>query len=110
MPNGVGVRYWNGTTWDACLATSCNAGYTLDVNDRCVECYNKYAENGDRAVSSYVRGCEIASCMYQGEKYNLVNGECVPICLPDEDETGSKRWNPDTEKCEDTCSDGYMPW
>ena len=112
VPNGIGFQTWNtlANKWDACVATSCDAGYMIDINDRCIECDNKYEENGDQAVSSYVRGCEIASCMYQGEKYALINGECVPICTDEEDETGSKQWNPVTQKCEYTCSDGYTPW
>ena len=71
----------------------------------------KYLDNGDTAVSSYVRGCEIASCMYQGEKYALEGGECVPICQDTTDEFGNrKRWNASTKKCEFTCKPGYVPW
>lgn len=107
MKNGVGTRSWNGNTWDACVATSCDPGYTMDANDQCIECYNKYEENGDQAVSSYVRGCEIASCMYQGEKYQLKNGECIPICTPDSDETGERYWDYDNNECVYNCIGGY---
>jgi hypothetical protein len=111
MPNGVGSRVWNNGKWGECEATSCDAGYMMDVNNQCVHCDNKFEENGDQAVSSYVRGCEIASCMYQGEKYALreVNGKmtCDPICLPESDDTGYRRWNYTTNKCEYTCEPGY---
>ena len=118
VPHGVGTQAWNPTTktWNTCVATSCDAGYTNDSseknnqNEQCSECRNKYAENGDQAVSSYVRGCEIASCMYQGEKYALENGECVPICLPTSDETGSRHWDSTTKRCVQTCEPGYVSW
>ena len=119
VPHGIGTRTWNVETnaWNQCVATSCDAGYTDDNSEKkntaeqCSECKNKYAENGDQAVSSYVRGCEVASCMYQGEKYTLDGGECVPICTDTTDEFGNrKHWNPRTQKCEFECQPGYVPW
>ena len=99
------------------MATSCIPGYTNDpfeknnASEQCSECRNKFGVLGEIAVSSYVNECEIASCMYQGEKYNLDNNECVPICAqPYSDETGSLRWNNATKKCERTCKPGYIAW
>ena len=138
VPHGIGIQTWNATAgkWNACEPTSCDAGYTSDSsekknqNEACSECSNKYLENGDQAVSSYVRGCEVASCMYQGEKYALQGGECVPICSPvrcpsssldilksivapkdaPSDETGWKCWDKDNNKCVQVCGKGYVPW
>ena len=119
IANGVGTKTWNTTTnsWNACVATSCVPGYTNDpaeknnASEQCSECRNKFSVLGEVAASSYVRGCEIASCMYQGEKYNLEDNECVPICdRPYSDETGSLRWNESTKKCERTCNPGYISW
>ena len=120
IENGVGAMEWNHSahTWGNCIATSCNAGYTTDpsqTNERwkqCGECKNKFSVRGELAVSTYVRECEIASCLYQGEMYNLENNECVPICDVNgyEDETGTMKWNPVTHKCERHCKSGYRMW
>ena len=118
LPHGIGVREWNHNTktWDKCIATKCDPGYTNDPSQtnqlwqECGECANKYAAGGELAASSYVQECEIASCMYQGELYNLENNECVQVCTTYSDETGSRRWNPSTKKCEHDCADGYMMW
>ena len=67
-----------------------------------------YGANGELAVSSYVQGCEIAACMYQGELYTLENNECRLICDTYSDETGSRRWN--GNKCEFDCKPGYTSW
>jgi len=121
IKNGVGIRKWNHTDdeWDECVATKCNPGYTMDnslTNERweqCGRCNNTYAENGETAVSSWVDECEIASCMYQGEKYVLVNNECLFICPSisvADDGTGSQHWDDDTKKCVRECQPGYMQW
>lgn len=120
VENGIGVKEWNHNKngWDKCVATSCNPGYSNDpaeTNERnvqCGECRNKYAVRGELAVSSYVQGCEIAACMYQGERYNLENNECVPICPTEEyeDETGTMVWDESSETCIRTCKDGYVMW
>ena len=119
IENGTGSKVWNAATksWGPCIATECEPGYTNDpyeknkASEQCSECRNKFSTLGEVAASSYITGCEIASCMYQGEKYNLENNECVPICdQPYSDETGSLRWNNSTKKCDRTCNPGYMPW
>ena len=116
VENGTGVHEWNHDTnkWNACVATSCNPGYTNDpsetndANAECGRCANMFGVNGERAASSYVRGCEIASCMYQGEIYNLENNECKPICTEDSDETGTRKRV--GNKCVSTCNAGYTAW
>ena len=120
VENGVGVKEWNWATggWGECEATHCNPGFTNDpalTNERtkqCGHCKNKFSVKGEIAVSSYVEECEIASCMYQGEMYNLDNNECHPICDVNgyEDETGYMKWNPSRRKCERTCKEGYSMW
>ena len=119
VPNGVGTKTWNTATgsWNECIATSCVPGYTNDpyeknnASEQCSACRNKFSVLGEVAAASYSTGCEIASCLYQGEKYNLDNNECVPICdRPYSDETGSLRWNNATKKCERTCNPGYISW
>ena len=67
-----------------------------------------YDTNGELAVSTYITECEIAACMYQGEKYTLENNECVPICESESDETGRRYWN--GTKCVHECEDGYTTW
>ena len=121
LPHGVGVRTWNHQDgiWGDCIATKCEPGYTMDSSltneywEQCGRCNNMYAENGELAVSGYVDGCEIAACMYQGEKYALVNNECLFIC-PEisvaDDGTGSQHWDEDTKKCVRECQPGYMQW
>ncbi len=120
VANGTGTQEWNhvSNTWGACVATECAAGYTNEKTEsaeptrECGPCRNGYGVDGTRVASSYIRGCEIASCMYQGEMYNLENNECVPICSVAgySDETGTMKWNPVTKKCDRTCADGYRMW
>ena len=118
VENGIGERKWDAENnkWGECIATSCNPGYTsnpdemFEHNKQCGECKNKYSILGEIAASSYVKECEIASCMYQGELYALQDNECVPIC-PSEpyiDETGSVQRI--GNKCVTTCQPGYIPW
>lgn len=118
IENGTGIKEWNHekNTWGECVATACDPGYTNDPsemyehNKQCGECSNKYSVLGELAASSYVAGCEIASCMYQGEVYMLDNNECVPICpqTPFSDETGTMQRV--GNKCVTTCQPGYIPW
>ncbi|MBR2392935.1 MAG: InlB B-repeat-containing protein [Alphaproteobacteria bacterium] len=121
VEHGTGTREWdeNRGTWGECIATSCEPGYTNDSyesdepNKQCGRCRNAKSVLGQDAASSYIEGCTIAACMYQGELYNLENNECVPICPVGEeyeDETGTMIWNPDTKKCERKCNPGYMSW
>ena len=118
LEHGVGLREWNHktNTWGDCVATKCDPGYTNDrslTNElwkQCGRCNNMYSAGGDLAASSYIDGCEIASCMYEGELYTLENNECLLICDEYSDETGSRRWNASRKKCEHTCTPGYMPW
>lgn len=120
IEHGTGIREWDYKTnaWGDCVVTSCNAGYTDDPYEsdeptkQCGRCKNAYSVLGEVAVSSYVSGCEIAACLYQGELYNLENNECVPICPMDlySDDTGTMKWNPRTKKCERECFDGYTLW
>ena len=120
VENGTGFKEWNASSkkWGDCIATSCAPGYTNDSsesnepNQQCGECKNKYSVLGKLAVSSYVQGCEIASCMYQGELYNLEYNECVPICPLEEysDETGSMVWDESRKECVHTCNEGYTMW
>ena len=111
IKNGAGERVWNGTEWQECQIVQCEHGFTPDANrTACERCYNYFDENGDVAVSGYISECEIASCMYQGEKYILENNECRLICTNTTDETGSRYWNERTKKCEHSCAAGHMPW
>ena len=118
LEHGVGVREWNhkAKKWGDCVATKCDPGYTSDPGQtnelwkQCGRCNNMYSAGGELAASSYVDGCEIASCMYDGELYTLENNECVLICDTYSDETGSRKWNASRKKCERTCSPGYMSW
>ena len=120
IENGIGYKEWDhySKTWGKCIATSCAPGYTNDPSETdepikpCGECRNRYSVLGQLAVSSYVKGCEIASCMYQGELYNLENNECVPICPQEEyeDETGTMVWDQSRKKCVRTCKEGYTMW
>lgn len=120
VENGTGTKEWDAARkkWGNCVATSCNPGFTSDRTEtnehtkQCGECKNKYSVLGQVAVSSYIRGCEIASCMYQGEMYNLDGNECMPICDVNgyEDETGTMRWDNTTKKCVRQCNDGYSMW
>lgn len=120
IANGTGMREWDHVRnkWKDCVATACNPGYTDDSSETnelskpCGVCRNKFSVLGEIAVSSYTTGCEIASCMYQGEMYNLDGNECVPICdvAGYSDETGTMRWNAPTKKCVRQCNDGYTMW
>ncbi|MBO5739906.1 MAG: InlB B-repeat-containing protein [Alphaproteobacteria bacterium] len=118
LEHGIGVREWNHkkNTWGDCVATKCDPGYTNDRSQtnelwkQCGRCNNMYSAGGELAASSYVEGCEIATCMYEGELYTLENNECVLICDTYSDETGSRKWNASRKKCERTCEPGYMSW
>lgn len=120
VEHGTGFKEWDyaNNTWGECVATYCEPGYTNDpseTNDQisqCGECKNKYSVLGEIAASSYVEGCEIASCMYQGELYNLENNECMPICPQEEyeDETGTMVWDKSRKECVRTCKEGYTMW
>ena len=138
IEHGTAQKEWNPRTgqFGPCIATSCVPGYTNDpyekndASKQCSECRNMYSTLGEVAASSYTTGCEIASCYYQGEKYNLDKGlnECVPICSPTpcrslallsgprsaqteySDETGWMCWDEQTKKCKRECNPGYMSW
>ncbi len=120
VEHGVGIKEWNHRTnsWGECVATSCDAGYTNDPSEtnelskQCGQCKNKFSILGEVAASTYIRGCEIATCLYQGELYNLENNECVPICEVNgyEDETGTRKWDPSRKKCVRNCKAGYTMW
>lgn len=122
VDHGTGIKEWDhvANQWGKCVATYCDAGYTNDpdlVDSRdaskpCGVCRNKFAVDGEIAASSYVRECEIASCMYQGEMYNLEDNECKPICsvVGYSDETGTEKWDASRKKCVRTCNAGYTSW
>ncbi len=118
VEHGVGVREWNHkiNKWGDCIATKCDPGYTNDSSQtnelwkQCGRCNNMYSAGGELAASSYVEGCEIATCMYEGELYTLENNECILICDTYSDETGSRKWNASRKKCESTCAPGYRAW
>ena len=120
VENGSGFQEWNydTNTWNECIVTSCEPGYTNDrfesdtPNKPCGRCRNAYDKEGNIAVSTYVHECEIGACMYQGELYALENNECVQICPFEStsDDTGSMIWNPRTQKCERKCNEGYSQW
>jgi hypothetical protein len=109
---------WNEKTqkWSDCVVVSCDAGFTNDPTETnetwkpCGECNNKYAANGERAVSSYVKECEIAACMHQGKKYILENNECRLICDTQDDETGRRYWDERGKRCVHECKPGYEIW
>lgn len=108
VEGGRGEQMWDGNKWGGCEITQCNPGF-IDNGNACVECPNRRV-NGEIAVSSYATECEIASCMYQGQKYILDGDECRPICENDSDETGTKQWDEATQKCVRTCNPGYKMW
>lgn len=111
VANGRGERVWNGTQWGNCVVTECDPGFEPNAsNTACGRCGNYMGADGQPAVSSYITGCEIATCMYQGQKYALENGECRPICETASDDTGSKHWDNTTKKCVRTCNPGYKMW
>lgn len=109
IPNGRGERAWNGTTWGACEVTQCDPGFEQSGNE-CIRCSNFLGSDGQPAVSSYTSGCDIATCMYQGQKYILRNNSCEPICNKPDDETGHMEWNESLKKCVRTCNPGYKMW
>ena len=91
----------------------CAPGTEPDDNEEyCVPCQNRFDAMGNVAVSSWTKGCTIASCMYQGELYDLHDNECVQICPYDtySDETGSMIWNDKTKRCERNCIEGFVRW
>jgi hypothetical protein len=108
--NGTGIKTWNETTqlYDACVPETCHPGYTNN-GEQCVPCDNMYSD-GELAVSSYVNECEIAACMYQGEKYILENNECRLICDTQDDGTGHRYWDKDKKRCVHECEPGYITW
>ena len=121
LEHGIGVREWDtvAKAWGKCVATKCDPGYTNDPSqtneqwEQCGRCNNMYSANGDLAASTYVDECEIASCMYQGQKYALENNECVFICktiTEADDETGTQYWDEANKKCVRQCSPGYTAW
>lgn len=108
IPNGRGERVWDGTQWGDCQIVECDPGFE-NTGSACSECSNRRV-GGEIAVSSYATGCEIATCMYQGQKYVLENNECRPVCETESDETGSKSWDDIRKKCVRTCNPGYKMW
>ena len=111
VPNGRGERTWNGTAWGACENVECDPGFTPNsAGNACERCPNYMGDDGQPAVSSYASGCEIASCMYQGQKYALINDNCEPICQTTTDDSGSKHWDNTQKKCVRTCNPGYKMW
>ena len=116
IENGIGDQVWDEkrNRWGDCVATKCEPGYTNDpslTNENwklCGRCNNMFGVNGERAASSYVAECEIASCMHQGEKYILENNECRLVCDSYADETGRRYWG--NGKCIHDCNSGYLPW
>ena len=121
IKNGTGTRQWDTAkkAWGECVVTSCKPGYTnnpresnepLDASKKCGACRNTFGLNGQVAVSTWINGCEIGACLYQGELYNLENNKCVAICNRAPDETGSMRWDDDAKKCIRECKPGYKSW
>jgi uncharacterized repeat protein (TIGR02543 family) len=116
LEHGTGEREWDDKTnsWGKCIATYCEPGYTNDPSltnenwEQCGRCNNMYTTDGVMAVSSYVQGCEIASCMNQGEQFILDGEECRLICDEYSDETGRRYW--DGKKCVHECTNGYTQW
>ena len=116
LEHGTGEKIYNNqlNKWGDCIATSCMPGYTNDpklTNEtwkQCGQCNNRFGTSGEPVVSTYVSGCEIATCMYQGEKYILENNECRLICDERNDETGSRYWN--GSKCVHNCNPGFLAW
>ena len=116
LEHGTGEKIYNNqlNKWGDCIATSCMPGYTNDpklTNEtwkQCGQCNNRFGTSGEPVVSSYISECEIATCMYQGEKYILENNECRLICDERNDETGSRYWN--GSKCVHNCNPGFLAW
>jgi hypothetical protein len=117
VQNGTGYQEWDFVKkkWGDCVVTYCDPGYTFNKGETyeskpCGQCANKFSVLGDVAVSSYTAGCDIAACMYQGERYNLENNTCMPICIGNEDDTGTISWNSITNRCDRICKAGYTQW
>jgi hypothetical protein len=116
LEHGTGEKIYNHqlNKWGDCIATSCKPGYTNDpklTNEtwkQCGQCNNRFGASGEPVVSGYISECEIATCMYQGEKYILENNECRLICDERNDETGSRYWN--GSKCVHNCNPGFLAW
>ena len=111
VEHGSAETEWNvaDNRWE-CIVTKCDPGYERSADDKsCVECYNRRVD-GEIAVSSYVSECEIAACMYQGQKYTLDGNECRLICEEKTDETGSMIWDNIRKQCVRTCNKGYKMW
>lgn len=116
LEHGTGEKIYNNqlNKWGDCIATSCMPGYTNDpklTNEtwkQCGQCNNRFGTSGEPVVSGYISECEIATCMYQGEKYILENNECRLICDERNDETGSRYWN--GSKCVHNCNPGFLAW
>jgi hypothetical protein len=117
VQNGKGYQEWDfvKNKWGDCVVTYCDPGYTFDKSETneskpCGQCANKFGVMGEVAASGYTAGCDIAACMYQGERYNLENNECVPICTGNEDDTGIMSWDSSAKKCIRQCKPGYTSW
>ncbi len=119
IENGIGEQLWDAkrNRWGDCVASRCEPGYTTDhklTNERwkdCGRCNNMFGIDGDVAVSSYINDeCEIATCMYQGEKYILEDNECRLICGDYSDETGHRYWDDKAHECVHICNAGYLQW
>jgi len=115
------VREWIGSatggTWGECKVTECMPGFTNDPTLRndwgkpCSRCRNYFGYDDKAAVESYAKGCEIRTCVNEWEQYirNSDGSQCIPICLPRSDETGTMTWNPSSRKCDRVCTQGG-PW
>ncbi|MCL2331059.1 MAG: InlB B-repeat-containing protein [Proteobacteria bacterium] len=125
IANGTGSQDWVGDDasggWGPCYAVSCNPGFTTDAalsaavaaGNPCGACDNANSVLGEPAVSAWNTSgaCSIKSCVYQDQKYALEYNECVPICIPSSDDTGTiVKWNAATNTCDITCGPGYMKW
>lgn len=86
-----------------------------------IECdYDYHIEDGqclpdekqcELAHGSGHQECEIATCMYQGQKYILTaDNECMSVCENLSDETGEMWWNNATKTCKRVCAPGYKQW
>jgi hypothetical protein len=116
------VQTWIGGVasgrWGECEADNCAPGFTSDrslTNDwsvPCGRCNNYYGYDGEPAVGSYSSECNIAACMFEGQKYHYdpQGRECVAICETRSDETGNMLFDSGTGKCKRTCETGYTSW
>ena len=120
LAHGSGHQEWNyrTNTWSECIVDQCDPGYTNDptlTDDKdyaqCGRCANTYDKQGNVAASSFVQECEIATCMYQGQKYILTaDNECMSVCENLSDETGEMWWDNATKTCKRVCAPGYKQW